>query len=504
MTSSIAPVVSPVAALPIARRAAPTRLLVPLPVIGRAVLVSVVVALLVAPAYADTSWWIGLGVAMLVFTIVHGAAAAYRTVWLPGVIGFAACVQWVIAAWSDYGVPGRMAVPPEDYFRFAVPSTLVFLLGLYWPLWRARARTPEATAPLERATASRVEQFCRVMVIGGVFLRVAIVPFTPMSVRYAAYMTSMLAIVGALGLVLLAERRWPLWVIVAFAPVAYGNVSDLQFLDSIQYAFCIACVVIYRFRPSRALLMLLAIPSLSLFLAISAFKAYSREDMRKQEQSVGERATATSTTLLQFARQPSVLLGPTVLRRTVGRLNEGWITSRMLAWMPTAEPYARGETLITGLRSAVLPRLFDPGKFVVGGKDIIPRFTGIELLGSTAMGLSVPGEMYANFGYAGMLLATFVYALCIGLIYRSFLRRSYGSILWWAWAPFVLFSTLSPEQGFAENANHIAKSLIVTWAVVRFAPAWRVLPRYAARRRAVAATAPAAAAIAGTLDEASA
>ena len=429
MTAALMPTIEEKAVAAAPQRGARIRLLVPVPVLGRALATSIVVALLLAPAYADTSWWIGIGVAMTVFTIVHGAAAAYRTVWLPGVMGFSACLQWVIAAWSDYSIPGRMAVPAEDYFRFAVPATFLFLLGLYWPVWKAKPRTADASPPLGRSATARLDQFCRAMVVGGVITRVAIVPLTPMSVRYAAFMLSMLAIVGALGLLLLGSPRWPLWVILAFAPVAYGNAADLQFLDSIQFTFCIACVAVYRFRPSRTLLLLLAIPSLSLFLAISAFKAYSRDDMRKQEQSVSARASETSTTLLQFARQPSVLLGPTVLQRTIGRLNEGWITSRMLAWMPIAEPYAGGETLIAGMRSAVLPRLFDPGKLVVGGKDIIPRFTGIELLGATSMGLSVPGEMYANFGYGGMLVGTFLYALCIGLLYRVFLRRSYASAL---------------------------------------------------------------------------
>jgi hypothetical protein len=323
------------------------------------------------------------------------------------------------------------------------------------------------------------------MVVGGVFLRLVVVARVPFSLRYAAFVVSMLGIVGALGLVLLAARRWPLWVLLAFVPIGFANAADLQFLDSIQFIFCVACVVVYRFRPPRTLILLLAIPAMALFLAISAFKAYSRDDMRKQEQDASERASATSSTLLQFARQPEVLLGTTVVQRTVGRLNEGWITSRMLAWMPTAEPYAGGETLVVGLRSAIVPRVLDPGKYVVGGADMIPRFTGIELLGSTAMGLSVPGEMYANFGFAGSLVGTFLFAWCVGALYRWFLRRSHASVYWWAWAPFILNASLSPEQGFAENVNHVFKAAIVMWGVFKVVPAWRLLPR---RARAIGAT----------------
>jgi len=139
---------------------------------------------------------------------------------------------------------------------------------------------------------------------------------------------------------------------------------------------------------------------------------------------------------------------------------------------------------VTGVRAAVVPRVLDPGKFVVGGRDMIPRFTGISLLNGTAMGLSIPGEMYANFGLGGAIVGTFLYAVALGLLYRAFVRRARASVLWWAWAPFIFFSTLSAEQGFAENANAVTKTLLIMWVFVKVVPAWRALPRRLVRRRA--------------------
>jgi hypothetical protein len=477
MTTSVPVSASAPSAATSPKRRAPLRLLVPSRSVAHAFNVAVVAALVLMPFYAERSWWLGLGVLIAVFALVHGVAAGYRTVWLPGLIVVIACVQWVLAAWSDYDVSGRMAVGPDDYFRFAVGTTLAFVLGLYAPLWNAASVPPEETAPLKPVSARLMERTSTIMVAGGAVVRVAVVPFMPTSVRYAVYMVSLLSMVGALTLLLLGARRWPLWAIVAFAPIAFGNATDLQFLDSFQYILCVACVAVYRFRPKKSLLLVLSLPAIAFFLAVSAFKAFSRDDLRKQEQTAQERARAASSTLVGFARQPEVLLGTTVVQRTMGRLNEGYITSRMLAWMPTAEPYAGGETLVGGARAALLPRVLDPNKFVSGGQDMIPRFTGIQLEGATAMGLSVPGEMYANFGPAGAILGTFLYGLVIGLIYRALLRRSHASILWWAWGPYLFLSILSPEQGFAENANHVAKSALIMWAFLKVVPAWRRVPR---------------------------
>jgi hypothetical protein len=169
------------------------------------------------------------------------------------------------------------------------------------------------------------------------------------------------------------------------------------------------------------------------------------------------------------------LFSPANILANVYRMNQGYITSRVLAWVPNAEPYARGETVLTAIRASIVPRVLDPNKYIAGGSENFTRFTGMLLINGTSMNLSIPGEMYANFGALGGVLAMLAYGGMIGYIYRWFLKASRRSVLWWAWAPYVLYATLSGEDGFGETLNRITKAMLVMAVIVLVIPAWNAL-----------------------------
>jgi hypothetical protein len=193
--------------------------------------------------------------------------------------------------------------------------------------------------------------------------------------------------------------------------------------------------------------------------------------------SLNDRVDAMGHALANQLEQP---LGPftgRALSRTVARVNQGWIISRIMYWTPTREPYAEGETLIAALRAVALPRVLDPDKYVAGG-SYFTRFTGVSLRGGTSMNLSAPGEMYANFGATGGLIGVFVFALGLGLLYGMFARWAMDSILWWAWAPYVMLYTMQAETGIGEAVNHVARTLLVMVVVMWLVPAWKSLRRW--------------------------
>lgn len=470
--------------LTVATRAAsrPERLLVPLRTTRRAAFAGVLAAIVLGPAYWGTSPWIGPGVAVSVFVAWHGVFAAYQAPWLPGFIAFGACVQWVLAPWAIYELQrtyggASMAVPPGQYFAFAVPSTLALVAGLYLPLWRRRGagdvQNMFAHAPLPAGFV----RLCEMMLWGGIALRVVALPFAPAPLRYVTYLFSMFALVGVISRMLLNMPGWRWRALVLLAVSAVGNAADLQFLEVILVTTCLGACYYFRFRPPPRTLAILGVPAAVVFLALSAFKVRDRENVRQLDLSGRDRAATAGLSVLTLARQPSLLLTPEILGASMNRLNEGWVTSRVLAWVPLGEPYARGETITTAIRAALLPRVLDPGKYVAGGAAIVPRFTGLTLINSTSVGLSVPGEMYANFGLDGAWIGTFVYGFLLGMVYLHFLKRARWSPLWLAWIPFVYFGALSVEPALGEVLNHLTKTLLLVWAVSSVVPQWRRMRR---------------------------
>ena len=459
-----------------------SRLLVRASVVQRALIAGAIVSIVLAPAYWSASPWIGPAIATTVFVLWHGAIAAYQAPWLPGVIALGACLQWVLAPWGiyvmqrDHLVP-MMAVPAAQYFAFAVPSTIALVVGLYLPLWRRRG-AGDLEALVSRAQVpAGFARLCDLMLGGALAVRVAVLPFAPASLRYAAYLVSLLALVAVLSQMLLNVAGWRWRAILVLAVAAVGNAADLQFLEMLLFALSMAMMYYFRFRPRLRTLAAVIVPAAIFFLALSAFKVHNRDQVRQLDLDQRERATVTGVTIYQLVKQPALLFSAEIVGASMNRLNEGWVTSRILAWVPGGEPYAEGETIATALRAALVPRILDPGKYVAGGATLVPRFTGLTLINSTSIGLSVPGEMYANFGLDGAWIGTFFYGLILGLVYRSFLNRARRSVLWLAWMPFVFFGALSVEPALGEVLNHVTKTLFLLWVVVSIVPQWRSLRR---------------------------
>ena len=121
---------------------------------------------------------------------------------------------------------------------------------------------------------------------------------------------------------------------------------------------------------------------------------------------------------------------------------------------------------------------------VAGGHDLYQQYTGLELINGTSIGLSIPGEMYVNFGVFGGVIGVFVYGALLGLVFRFFVERGRWNRLWWAWLPMITLSTVSAEQGLGETLNQVSKSLVVMAAVVTFLPGGQTLRRRRARASA--------------------
>ena len=155
------------------------------------------------------------------------------------------------------------------------------------------------------------------------------------------------------------------------------------------------------------------------------------------------------------------------------RFNQGWIIDRVLHHVPEQEPYAWGETIVSALRAAALPRILAPDKHDVGGREFMARFAGYEPEWGTSMNIGFAGELYSNFGYWGGILGCGIYALVLGLAFRWVCVRALQSPLWWAVAVYAAHWAFKVETDIGAVLNYGVKAALVVFVVTRFLPAFR-------------------------------
>lgn len=435
-------------------------------------------------AYVHDSPWIGVGLALSVVIGLHTAFAASAVPWIPGLILLVALLQWVLGPWAGYHVTPllptfTMAVTAPDYFSYAVPATLLLAIGVYLPLWGIGRRSVQRTAP---TVPIDFVHTCDIMVVVGIGASIIQNTPLPVALQYLMLLVGYLGFVGAFGLLLARAPGWGWRLAAVLALRAVLTSSDGMFHDLLLWIAYTGALLGFVYRWRVRTLVTLATSALLAMGMLNELKiAYRIEIGENADMGLSERAGVLGDAMVNQFHQPTSAFRDLGLSRTVARINQGWIISRTLNWVPVREPFAHGETLVSAIRAAVLPRFLDPYKYTAGGYWYFERFTGLSMR-QTSMNLSVAGEMYANFGRDGGLIGVFGFGIILGLVYRVFARWAVENPLWWAWAPYVMLYTMQAENGIGEAVNHVVKSAVVMVAFMSVVPAWAALRRWHVRR----------------------
>lgn len=470
---------TPGAALPAAARPQRRWLFVGRDKWQTAIFVATVAALLCYPLYENDTLWLGAGVAVIALIVWHSLVVSRRLPWIPGLALLTAALQWVIAPWVTYHIGAsfvrfEMAVPATEYFRFAVPALAALAAGIAMVL-RKEGRAAALPAPSAGECPPRLRRTCDVMVAIGLITQLVIAPLAGAGgLAFLLLLVANLGFVGALTLMIAGARRWSLRVLLVLGVQALIAASNGMFHDLVLWATYVGLTYVYarRLRPSA--ILTLAAAALAGVMVLNVIKRPYRETIASTQMGLFARAGLLGNTIVESATDPDLAYEGSGLRFNATRLNQGWIIARVLYWVPNREPYADGETIGAAVRATLLPRVVDPGKLEIGGRTYFERFTGVAL-GRAAMDLSLAGEMYANFGFAGALLGIFFFGALLGGVYRLFLRWSRRSPLWWAWAPYVLLYSTKAENSVAEVTNYVFKASVIMVVVIATVPAWAQL-----------------------------
>ena len=359
---------------------------------------------------------------------------------------------------------------------YAVPTTIALWVGIHLPLRYSASAKPEAvTEPL-----SQSEYLFMCGLIGFGFFMFFISPYLPGSFRFFYYILAELRFVGALSLMFSFASGWHFWMALVYAMLLVQTSSAGVFYELVLWVgywfICRAYLKKWRWK-----LVLYLIPAFFVITILNEAKVQYREEISSGELTITQRLTMLGNLMrdVVFPNHHSLYSVPDAHDDTLVRYNQGWIISNVMTTVPELEPYAGGKTVWDGLIDSLIPRAFLPGKIQASSRDMFNQYTNLNISEDTSMALGVAGEMYANFGSLGGVLATLVYGIFIGLIFSRFARLAKHSTLWWAWAPFVLLAAIEAEWNLGDILNHTIKSLIVMIALIFFMPVFkkRLFPR---------------------------
>ena len=427
--------------------------------------------------FPEQGLWVYCGLAFTVFVLGQMCLMAARVVILPELVAFVSCVQWIVAPWLSYLNPPEyflyvMAVPQEQYFSYMVPSSVALWVGLHllvrvWPGPRLPVMPRQHLSPPER-------RFWDGMIVFGFFMML-VAGHLPQGLKFFYYLLGQLRFVGVFALMFAGAPGWVYRAAFVYTTLLLDTSAGGIFFEFILWCGYLFISLAYVRKWRWKLLVFLMISFTAVVLLNNVKKEFRNQiytrDMTKVEKVrlLGRLMMAQPMPMTSRSRA----FHEEALGDRLVRYNQGWIIARVMKTVPSLEPYARGSTIVSGIKASLVPRVFYKSKITSGSREFFKKYTDLNLAPGTSMALGIAGEMYANFGKTGGITAMAVYGMLIGWLFSRFARLAKTNPIWWAWAPFVLLSAVEAEWNMVEILNNIVKSLMAMFLLIYFVPLLR-------------------------------
>ena len=385
------------------------------------------------------------------------------------VIVFIASLQWILGPILSYytGINHPfygMQVPEEEYFSFAIPGVFFFYLGLSLPIAGLK-HIPKAVLS-EISNEVRHKTRGAYYLIGIGFFSSFVASFAPPSLSFFLYLLSQLKFIGCFYLYLNESRNNTILYVV-FATLLLDALIQALFHDLLLWTFFFLFIYCIKNKVSLTKKVVTLVVGFFMMFVLQSVK-YEYRDIAWAATSLGayDKAELFFGMITERLWSPDKLFDPKTNELTVARLNQGWIITRVMNYVPYVRPFAEGETVSNAFSTTLLPRFLAPDKAVVaGGREKMERFTGIILQEGTSMNISLLGEGYGNYGRNGGILFMFLIGIAFSLILKVLLVKSILHPTYIFWIPFLYLQVIKAETDLATTLNYLFKASIVMFLV---------------------------------------
>ena len=287
-----------------------------------------------------------------------------------------------------------MVIDQGTYFSFATPAMIALWLGLHIPLKKVQTGLLiSKTLPLNY----RERRFMDVLIAVGFAFSIAPIKWgESIGLGFFIYILSQIRFVGALSWLVTKTKGWQ-WRIGFVLFTLFTHVlSSGVFYELILWGIFVILTLSYVQKWKWKIIPYTLILILSLII-LNNVKPTFRNLINIYEYSTLQRINLVFTLISDNLADPwntSTYSSPeSEIGDRLVRYNQGWIVSRVIRHVPSQQYYGYGETIVSALNDAIVPRIFNPNNPGSHKNTIIQfqRYTGYQISG-VSKGFIVTGK----------------------------------------------------------------------------------------------------------------
>jgi hypothetical protein len=354
----------------------------------------------------------------------------------------------------------KMQIPEAEYFNYAIPAVLLFIIGLNIKSERLQGERPNLYKIKEFVKDNKSVAF--VFIVIGFFASFTINYFSS-DLRFVFVVLSVFKFIG-LFLIILGEKGIkPLYLILVLGSVILSSIAQGMFFDLLTWLIFTSSIYAIKFKPSFYLKLSFFLFFVFLSFIIQQLKGDYREATWVQGQDAN---LQTMTKAIKKKDQKSGIFSLESLASSNLRINQGYIITNIMNTVPDKVPFQNGDELKLILEAAILPRILAPDKLNAGDRTIFMKYSNIPVIEGTSMGLSSMGDAYINFGIIGGCLFMFFYGVMFNLILNMIYLNSVKYPILILFSSVIFYYPIRPDCELQTILGHLFKSTFIVFVII--------------------------------------
>lgn len=355
----------------------------------------------------------------------------------------------------------RMQVTEWEYFSYAIPAVISFIVGL----------NMFSNLRGEMLQEQKIKEYVRLhpkmayLLIAVGFSTSVASSFFSSAFDLVFFLLGSFKFIGAFLLIIGGLRLKPLPLVIVFGSIILSSLGSAMFHDLVTWFIFLLAVLALKYKPPVPVKAAFAIGFILLVVIIQQLKGVYREATQFQGK---EGNLDVFGDVYQQQSDKTGFFDKASLAKSNVRINQGFIVTYILRNVPTNEPHANGTEFYQIVEAAFLPRFLAPNKLKAGDNSFFTKYSGIPLREGTSMSLSALGDGYINFGYAGGC----AFMMALGGLFNFVLTRFHKIGLRYPIAilftPLVFYFPIRPDTALQTGLGHLVKGCFLLYMIYVF------------------------------------
>ncbi|MCX6313706.1 MAG: hypothetical protein NTX08_03100 [Sphingobacteriales bacterium] len=303
---------------------------------------------------------------LLFYTIGFGVPIRY-------LFGALMCLQMLLGPSLAYNIDlakVQMKIPAAEYFSYAIPAVLFFIIGLHVSSKKLEGEFLTKEEIIDFVASNKNLPFV-LIAIG--FLASYVAVLFSSEFAFVFYLLAGLKFVGLFIIIIIGAKELKLLsLILVYGSIIISSLNDAMFHDLVTWTIFLGIMFAIKYQSSIYVKALSTIVFILFSILLQELKKDYRIATWQEGQTTG---IETFSNVYSENQAKEGFLSTTNLEQQIVRINQGFIVTNIMRTVPSVVPYSRGDELKQILIAAILPRFLSPDKLTAGNQELFIKYS---------------------------------------------------------------------------------------------------------------------------------